>query len=202
VYLLMQTIGVVAATVLVAKLIRTETGSDRYLFSCIVVGAVISLVLFFTGVDRGVRQMREERRTIGGTSQPFCNGAPCRPYVDLTPTEATNQVGARMGVNTPFIQWVKDQLRPGNSYYLVMTTASEAAAFPQWITYRLLPNLATGIEGQLGNGTIRQGSPSAVSKADWVIFYDVDPSKWRTGGGKQGDVKRVSPTFGLLRRTG
>lgn len=197
----MQTVGVVAATVLVAKLIQAGTGSDRYLFSCLVVSAVVSLVLFFTGVDRGVRQMREERKTIGGTSQAFCNGAPCRPYLKLTPTGATNQVGARMGVNTSFVQWVKDQLRPGDSYYMVMTAAPEAAAFPQWITYRFLPNLATGIEGQLGNGTVRQGSPSAVTKADWVIFYDVDPRKWRTARGNQGQLQRIAPTFGLLRRS-
>jgi hypothetical protein len=202
VYLLLQTVGVVAATVLVAKLIQAEIGSDRYLFSCIVVTAVFSLVLFFTQVDRGVRQMREERRTIGASSQAVCSGAPCRPYLNLTATEAINQVGARIGVNTSFVQWVRNRLRPGDSYYLVMTMSPGAAAAPQWITYRLLPHLATGIEGQLGNGTVRQGSPSAVSKADWVIFYDVDPRKWPTARVNQGHLERLSPTFALLRRRG
>jgi hypothetical protein len=196
----MQTVGVFAATVMVAKLLRTDSGPNRYLFSCVAVSAVVSLVLFFTAIDRGIRQMREDRRTVGSTSQPFCNGAPCRPYLQLTSTEATDQVGARMGVSTPFIEWVKARLRPGDSYYLVMTTATETAAFPLWITYRLLPNLATGIEGQLGNGTVRKRSASAVGSADWVIFYAVDARNWLAAGGTEGRLEKFTPTLGVLRR--
>jgi hypothetical protein len=200
----MQTLGVVAAAVLVAKLIPIGEGSSRYTFSGLVVTAVLSLVLFFTSVDRGVRLMREERQTLGASAQPFCNGAPCRPFLKLTAAQATNQVGARLGVNAPFIQWVKNHMRSSDSYYLVMTADPQAAAFPLWITYRLLPNLATGIEGQLGNGTIRQGSPTAANSADWIVFYGVDARK-RAIGGKllpRRDVETFSPTFSLARRKG
>jgi hypothetical protein len=197
----MQTLGVVAAAVLVAKLIPVEARANKYTLSCLVVTAVLSLVLFFSEVDRGVRNMREQRSTLGETVQPYCNGAPCRPYLKLTATEATNQVGARLGVNDAFVQWVTDLLGSRDTYYLVMTTAPEAGAFPQWITYRLLPNLATGIEGQLGDGTIRPASLADAKSADSIVFYGVNPRKW-TGARLLRDrrLRTFAPGFSVARR--
>ena len=196
----MQTLGVIAATVLVARFLPTAIGSNRYMSACLVVTAAVSSILFFNEVDRGVRQMKEERNTIGGTAQAYCSGAPCRPYRDLSATEATDQVGTRMGVNAGFVEWVRSRLR-GDSYYLAMTAAPEAGAFPQWITYRLLPSLATGIEGQLGNGKVRSGSLTLAKESDWIVFYGVDPRKWPTGGRAFRDypVKTFGPGFALMK---
>jgi hypothetical protein len=199
VYLLLQTVGVLAAAVLLVRIFRPSGDRSRYATAAVAVVTVLSLVLFFAKADRGVKRMSENRDLLGQTAEPFCAGAPCKAFLGLSESEGIDQVGARLGVNVPFVNRIRERVEPGERYYLVITKEPSAAAFPQWITYRLLPRLATGIEGHRGDGRIEPGSRTAASEADWVIYYGVDPRRSRTARSGAGAVETFEPKFHLAR---
>jgi hypothetical protein len=113
-----------------------------------------------------------------------------------------NLVGQRTGVNTGFTDFVLQHLPRDTSYYLAMSPGPEVGANAHWITWRMLPHVPTGVEGQRGDGIVNAPSLKTASKADWVVFYGLEPKRWALRNQVKLRLQRFAPKFWIGRRIG
>jgi hypothetical protein len=165
--LLLQTVGILVATVLVARVVLAGAGPRRYVVACLAVVAAVTATLAFTSVDSQLKVMGDNRKADDAARA-----------AGATDDGLFNLSGQRLGVNTAFTDWVRTAMPGHDTYYLVMSPGPEVSAMPHWITYRMLPHVATAIEGQDGTNAPQPPSAPNATKADWVVFYGVEPRKW------------------------
>lgn len=98
--------------------------------------------------------------------------------------QAQIQGGAGLGVNVDFLGWAGNHLGAEDTFRLIVDSPpAEAAAAMQWGLFQLAPHLETE-------------RPSA---ADWLIFYDTDPSRYRSE--RLGELDVYSPGFAVVRNS-
>ncbi len=98
----------------------------------------------------------------------------------LAPGQAATLGGDVLGVDVAFVEWVRGHLERDESFYLV---SDGNPATVQWVTYRLLPNLAVD-------------EPAC---ANVIVFYGVPPRKADLGGLALGSVREFRPRFAVAR---
>jgi hypothetical protein len=87
-------------------------------------------------------------------------------WVRLSPQQVASYGGSVVGtVDIGFTEWLRRQIPAGSTFYLAQTSPPDDGRY-QWITYRLLPDLAV----------------DNPARAAWIVFYDVDPRGGRYAG--------------------
>jgi hypothetical protein len=81
-----------------------------------------------------------------------------KAWSQLSPEQAAINGGSLVGtVDVGFTEWLRQQIPEGSTVYVAQTSPPDAGQY-QWITYRLMPDLAV----------------ENPKRADWIVFYDVD----------------------------
>jgi hypothetical protein len=89
-----------------------------------------------------------------------------KAWSQLSPGQLATYGGSLTGtVDVGFAEWLRGQIPEGSRIYLAQTPAHDAGQY-QWITYRLMPDLAV----------------DNPAHADWIVFYDVDPRRGHYAG--------------------
>jgi hypothetical protein len=190
---LTETIGVLAAAVLLACFAFPWAGRARYVLACVVVAAAVSVPLAFGTMNSQIGALAANHEAVLKLQR---EQHPSQAAID-------NIVGARTGVNTAFTDFARANMPPGSTYYLAVTPGLEAGGVAHWITWRFLPHIPTGIEGQRGDGVVNPPSLKDAQKADYVVFYGLDPKKWRLRDQvKLGRLKRFAPRYFVAKRVG
>jgi hypothetical protein len=84
-----------------------------------------------------------------------------KTWSQLPPGQAATYGGSVIGtVDVGFTEWLRGQIPEGSTFYLAQTSPHDDGQY-QWITYRLMPDLAV----------------DDPAHADWIVFYDVDPRR-------------------------
>jgi hypothetical protein len=86
------------------------------------------------------------------------------------------------GFQTPFAEWIRERLKPGDRFYLVPSPTRDEAVY-QWFTFRLLPNLAT----------------DRPQQADWLIFYGTSPRQTGLIHSIRGIAQQYGPGYSIAR---
>ena len=96
--------------------------------------------------------------------------------------EATRLGGVSEGLNEPFIDWVREQLEPGDTIHVAGADPRLNLGF-QWLTFRLLPHLAA----------------ESAADADVLVFHD----RWPSGYDRRrfDAVRTFAPGFHIVRRS-
>jgi hypothetical protein len=81
-----------------------------------------------------------------------------------------------------------------------MAPGAEVDPLPHWITWRMLPHVPTYIEGQQGAHTAAPPSRADAEKADWVVFYGIEPRSWALRRQVKLDVQHFAPGLSIGRR--
>jgi hypothetical protein len=102
----------------------------------------------------------------------------------IPPFEAATRGGANLGVDAPFVEWVRERVRPGETFYLLPDGLKLDEATYQWTTWRLTPNVAA----------------TRVEDADVLIFFEA-PGSLRYPAGEFGLPLRFAPDRALARRS-
>jgi hypothetical protein len=165
--LLYETLGILAVTVVVARVFVVNGVRARYSVACIAVAAALTSVLALTTITDQFAVLKEQRTNFKTARA-----------VGFDEHAAENRVGDNIGVSAAFTDWARQRIPGHDTYYLVMNKDAGYGALPHWLTWALLPHVATAIEGQQGNGKALPPSVGAARKADWVIFYGVNPRRW------------------------
>lgn len=189
--LIAETLGVLVAAVLLARFALPSAGPRRYVFACLIVAAAVSAPLAFASMDDQFRSMATNRTLY---AQERKQG--------LSDHDIDNLIGQRTGVNTGFTDFVLRRLPGDATYYLAVSPGPEAGGVAHWITWRMLPHVPTGIEGQRGDGIVNPPSLATAQKADWVVFYGLEPKRWALRGRVQLRLQRFAPKFWVGRRIG
>ena len=169
--LLVQTLGVIVASVLLARVLPEGGTRLGHVRACLLVGAVVFLVNFAAGVVLGVRGADAGRER----------------WAPLTQREAEAQVVAEYQIPTDFLEWVRGRLRPAETYHLALSDSSRESYggwygfHIHWITYRLLPHVAI----------------AAPDDADRVILYGVPRAQWPRARGRRLAVDEFSRGLAL-----
>jgi hypothetical protein len=179
--LALQTVGLLAASVFGARLLPGERTPRTYVLACLLASAGLFLASFAASILPRLHAHAEGRVTAGATSDPLCGGSRCLAYSTLDEEQANGQVGTRIGINVPYVDWARSRMKPAETYFIVLTERPDAGGYPHWMTYRMLPNLAVG----------------RPEDADWIMFYDVAPRTWRPPEGRRLELESLSPTYAL-----
>jgi len=107
-----------------------------------------------------------------------------KQYAALQPGQAATAGGAVADVNVEFVEWARDRLGPGETFYLVPDGPSGDAAAYQWTTYRLLPSLAV----------------DRPELADVLVFYDERPDGADYDRGAFERPRTYEPGYAVARR--
>lgn len=101
----------------------------------------------------------------------------------LSPDQVATYGGkAAATVDVGFTEWLRGQIPEGSTFYLAQASPPDTGQY-QWITYRLLPDLAV----------------DDPDRADWIIFYDVDPRRGRYAGVAVEGYRSYAPHRGVAR---
>jgi hypothetical protein len=88
--------------------------------------------------------------------------------------------GTPAGVQSPFAEWLRTRIKPGERFYFI--PMQDVGAY-QWFTYRLMPNLAV----------------DKPAKADVVIFYGTTPKKNGYRPSSFAKLEQYAPSFSIGR---
>jgi hypothetical protein len=167
--LLLQVLGAVAAGVVVSILIsRRRHATGVHAAVALLATAVAFVLIWPNGWSEG-RDLVDKRGDDGR----------------LSAGEAAVAGGSVLHVNTGFVEWVREQLRPGETFHLFLPGPKDPAGdgvIQQWTTYRLLPNLAV----------------DSPEQADVLVFYNEPPARYDRGAFEP--ARGYGPGFGLARR--
>ena len=87
-------------------------------------------------------------------------------WSQLSPAQVATYGGTVAAtVDVGFTEWLRGQIPEDSTFYLAQTSPRDEGQY-QWITYRLLPDLAV----------------DNPAHADWIVFYDVDPRRGQYAG--------------------
>lgn len=109
-----------------------------------------------------------------------------RAQWEATPRAQAELAGGQLvlpGVSTGFAEWIRPRLKPGDRFYIDPGSAPRNEAVYQWLTFRLLPNLAT----------------ENPQQADWLIFHGMSPEESKISGSSAGIVQQYAPGYSILR---
>ena len=170
--LIFQTVGVLAVSVLAARILPLHRGPRAYIAACLLVSSVLLLVPFAGHL------LYNARTAVAGHTK----------WAGLTQQQADAQVGAQFAIPTEFVEWARNRMRAGDSYYFLSGPPEVGANnfFPyhnHWITYRMLPYLAL----------------DSPEKADVIVFYGMSPRKWRPPAGRELVVEPFTPLYAVGR---
>jgi hypothetical protein len=169
----LQTLGVIAVTVLAARFLPVGRGPGRYVAACTLVASVLFLVPFASNLVTGARGAIASRAMWAGLSQQ----------------QADANALAVFGIPTEFVEWARARMRPGETYHVVLRVppgSQHAGWVPyhdHWITYRMLPHLAV----------------DSPREADRVLFYGISPRKWPRPEGRRLVVEKFTSQYALGR---
>ena len=138
--------------------------------SIVVVSITVAAFLSLPGLHNSIAAMLEQRRINATLSQE----------------EGRLEPGVFASVNDAFVSWAKEQLKPGESFELLLGKSIEpdaAGLDSQWILFRLAPNL----------GVVPPTVP------DWIVLYDVPTSQYRAPLYKEVEV--FEPGYAIARPT-
>jgi hypothetical protein len=186
--LLFETLGVLVAAFLLARF-AFPSARGRYTAACLLVAAAVSAPLAFGTIDTRLRAMAASRKVVDEQKARR-----------MSQQDIENQFGQRTGVNTDFTDWVLRRVPARDSYYLAMTPGAEGGGLAHWITWRMLPHVPTAIEGQRGDGIVNPPDRAAAAKAEWVVFYGLEPRRWALRDRVKLRLQRFAPKFWLGRR--
>jgi hypothetical protein len=85
-------------------------------------------------------------------------------------------------VDRGFPDWIRQRLRPGDTFFIVPPASGDPSIL-QWLTYRLLPNLAV----------------EHVQRADVMIFYGTTPRKSGFSRYVAGVAEQYGPNLSIAR---
>jgi hypothetical protein len=165
--LLYETLGILAVTAVVARIFVATGTRARYSVACIAVAAALTGVLAISAVDDQFAVWKQNRTNFRTARA-----------AGFTEEAAENRVGEAIGVNSAFTDWVRQRIPGHDTYYLVMPKHPGYGSLAVWLTWRMLPHVATAIEGQRGDGAAIPPSAKDAAKADWVVFYGLEPRRW------------------------
>jgi len=170
---LLQTLGVLAAIVIGVRLLPVS-GAGAFVPACLGVAAALSLAPFPANVRSRVQKAEKAYDRWAPLTQQQADAA---------------SFPAEIGIPTDFVVWFRARMKPGEAYFWAAGAAPAGAGahwFPyhhQWITYRMLPFLATADPQQ----------------ADAVMLYNLTPRQWQRRRAGQVRVTMFSKTFGIAR---
>jgi hypothetical protein len=102
----------------------------------------------------------------------------------LSSEQAQLQAGISVNVNVAFLGWAGSHFGEGESFYLVVKPSADTGGYvSQWGPFQLAPHLES----------------ESPSTADWLVFYDTSPARYR--GADPSDLDVYSPGFAVVRNT-
>lgn len=162
--LLLQVVGVLAGAALACALWTGRIGRDRFRRSTVALSVLVLALLVAVSLWPTAAGLLRERSRDAALSEE---------QIELTGGEAA-------GVNVDFVEWIRPQLGLGDTFHV----PDEDPIAYQWITYRLLPHLATNSE----------------EGADWLVFHGSDSSEIGEEREAFGPPREFAPGFAIRRR--
>jgi hypothetical protein len=133
--------------------------------SVVAVAVAFGYIAFWGHVWQNGKSFWAQRAQWRAVAQPAIAGAPAEP-----------------GLQVAFAEWIRAQLKPGDSFYLVPSPTRDEAVY-QWFTYRLIPSLMT----------------EKPEQADWLVFYGINPRETGLTNLIKGVAEQYGPGYSLAR---
>jgi hypothetical protein len=161
--LAVQLLGCAAAVLLISLIVRGDTSRSSVAASTAVLATVVVSLVGLQGLWPTAKQhltvAKQQRR--------------------ISHYEVTVAGGRALGVNADFVEWAVGQTALTDRWVL----ASKDATVMQWLSYRMLPRLAT----------------QKPQKGTVIVFYGTTPQKAGYAMSQLTDMRSYQPTFSIAR---
>jgi hypothetical protein len=161
--LAVQLLGCAAAVLVISLVVRGDTSRSAIAASTAVLATAVVSLAGLQGLWPTAKQHFEVAKQQRG----------------LSDYEVTVAGGRALGVNADFVEWAVGQTAPTDRWVL----ASKDATVMQWLSYRMLPRLATR---KPRKGTV-------------IVFYGTTPEKAGYAMSQLSDLRSYQPTFSIAR---
>jgi hypothetical protein len=92
--------------------------------------------------------------------------------------------GKRLGLNVPYIEWLRKRVPAHQTYYVAASSAGRSPLVRAWMSFRLLPRVKV----------------AGPRQADWLVVYRAKVTPQRGTARAFGPITWFAPEYGIARR--